>query len=175
MHILGLLLSLSMIVSPILTTPQENIPTYEEIPLSQELQEYTYQQAQEYELPVTLVYGVMKTESDFDPNADSGSSKGLMQLNTNTYYWLAKETGIENPNPFNQKQNIKMGVWYLDFLRDYWTRKGYSDEEVFNRVLLSYNRGITNAKKYIKNHGINHFYIDRVLDYKIQLEMSESL
>lgn len=156
-----------------ITSRQEReIPIYD-IPLSKELQEYTYQQAQLNELPLTLVYAVMKVESDFDPMANSGSSKGLMQLNTNTYPWLAEEVGIDNPNPFDEKQNIQMGVWYLKWLSDYWRNQGYSEELIFNLSLLSYNRGVYGAKTYIQNHGYDHVYIDKVLEYKLHLEMSE--
>lgn len=145
---------------------EPSIPIYD-IPMSAELQGYTYELCKYYALPYELVLAVIHTESRFDPNADSGSSKGLMQLNTNTYPALAKELGLEI-DPMNSVDNVTAGIYYLAKLRDAW--QGYSDEEVFSLMLISYNRGVQGCKDYVRKYGLDNIYVTKVYEYKIKLE-----
>lgn len=139
-----------------------------DIPMSGQLQHYTYDLCQSHNLSFELVLGVIHTESRFDPKADSGSSKGLMQLNINTYPALANELNLDHFDPINPVDNITAGVYYLAKLRDTW--QGYSDEEVFSLMLISYNRGIQGCKKYVEKYGTENDYVTKVYEYKIMLE-----
>lgn len=72
--------------------------------------------AEEYDLPVALVYGVMKTESDFDPNAVSRAGAiGLMQIMPQTYEYLCTLTQEEyNPEDLKKPEtNIRYGCMQL--------------------------------------------------------------
>lgn len=53
-------------------------------------------------VPVCLALGLMEVESGFDPEADSGVSKGLMQLNKRYF-----------PENLSPEENIRAGVAYL--------------------------------------------------------------
>jgi Transglycosylase SLT domain len=62
-----------------------------------------------------LVKAVIKTESDFDPNAVSPkNAQGIMQLIPET----SNDYGVNNP--FDAKENIEGGVRYLKDLLDYF-------------------------------------------------------
>lgn len=146
-------------------------PFYD-IPMSYELQEYTFELCQEYDIAYELALGVIYVESRFKPDAKGASSIGLMQLNKNTYPWIAGELEINNFDPYNAKQNIHAGIYYLDYLRGYWIDKGYTDESAFSLMLISYNMGVSNCSKYVSKHGLDYGYVDKVYEYKTHLEQS---
>jgi len=146
-----------------------------DIPLPIEDQILIYEESEKYGLSPELIISIIKVESTFNTNATSKSksSLGLMQLDKGTYPWIAKELNINNFNPYNSTHNIKAGIWYVNYLRDYWYLKGYSDEECFNLILLSYNCGIDGCKKYISKHGFNSSYTNKVTTYKDNLERNQ--
>jgi len=158
---------------------QEEIisPKIYDIPLSDDLQQYIWNLGEKYDLSYELILAVIKTESDFDTQAISydNSSYGLMQLNhINTIDWLAKEVGIDDFDPFNPYHNLEAGIWYLAWLRDYWQRQDLSEEDRFALVLLSYNRGIEGAKRYVKETGkMTHKYVEKIQEYKTRLERDD--
>ena len=53
-------------------------------------------EAKEYDLPQSLVYAVIKAESDFDPEAESPvGALGLMQMMPETFDWMQTHIGGE--------------------------------------------------------------------------------
>ena len=51
-------------------------------------------EAKEYDLPQSLVYAVIKAESDFDPEAESPvGALGLMQMMPETFDWIQTDIG----------------------------------------------------------------------------------
>ena len=148
---------------------EPSIPIYD-IPMSKELQEYTYELCEYYCLPYELVLGVIHAESRFIETANSGSSKGIMQISRGTGNWVSEQVGIRDFDPYDPKQNIAVGVWYLDYLRSYWWEQGCLDEDVFSLMLISYNRGIQGCKNYIEKYGLENDYVTKVYEYKIKLE-----
>ena len=100
--------------------------------LPEELQEYTYYICQHSGIEFELAMAVMFTESDFDPEAVSGTGDyGLMQINEIALLELSDKLGITDiTDPY---QNIRGGVYLLG---------GYAakyDEPA--RVLMAYNMG----------------------------------
>ena len=88
--------------------------------------------------------GVIKQESDFDPNCVSINKRdgrevsrdlGLCQLNTKSYPDWVKKLGISNFDPFNPKQNIRVAVFALD---------AYGVRDV-HHMLMCYNMGASAA------------------------------
>jgi soluble lytic murein transglycosylase len=99
-----------------------------------------------YNLNPYFVTAVIKTESNFRPEAKSNKNAyGLMQITSSTGEWAAKEMKIEG---FHQEQlidpefNIKMGCWYLDNLK-----KEFSGN--MDLVLAAYNGGRGNVQKWL--------------------------
>ena len=53
-----------------------------------EYEAYVEAYAEEYELPPSLLYAVIRTESEFNPDAvSSAGAVGLMQLTEDTFSW----------------------------------------------------------------------------------------
>lgn len=146
-----------------------------DVPLNKEQQILIYNECKKYNLSPKMIIGIIQIESTFNPQAVSsnGSSIGLMQLNKNTYPWIAKQLGIKNFDPYNPDHNIKAGIWYIDHLKKYWESQGYNNKEVFNLALISYNMGVGNCKKYISKHGLNHHYVNKVSQCKDNLNTKE--
>lgn len=149
---------------------------YYNIPLNKDIQKYIYKQAEKYNISYELLLAIAYTESKFNSKAISynDTSLGLFQINKyNTLEWLAKETGIDNVDPFNPYHSTKMAAFYIAYLRDYYLKRGYDEENVTNRVLLAYNMGLAKSKKWVKRYGLISEYVRDVLDYKYKLESGE--
>jgi len=109
-----------------------------------EYSEYVEKYASEYAVPKELVYGVIKTESDFKSDAVSHKGAvGLMQIMPETYIWLCEKNSDENDNPdllYTPEVNIRYGVFYLSML--------YSQFGNWENALAAYNAGPGNVAKY---------------------------
>ena len=109
------------------------------IPISDDLQQYIYEVAKEYDVDVALIIAVMDHESDFNPNARSESGdSGLMQVNDINLETLREELGIEDI--FDPYQNVLGGTYLLSkCLKD-------ANGEI-HPALMCYNMGKNNAKE----------------------------
>lgn len=109
-----------------------------DIPLADELQEYTFTLCTENGVDYEMVLAMMERESSFKEKEISKTNDyGLMQINKVNHRWLSDELGI---NDFlDAKQNILAGIHILTGL----TQK-YGDQ---NKVLMAYNCGENGAKK----------------------------
>jgi len=112
---------------------------------------FPYQESIEYyaklnKVDPLLVVSIMKVESKFDPEANSGAGAiGLMQLMPDSGRWIAAEIGeplvrtsaLEDP-----ETSIKLGSWYIASL---------IDENNGNLVLAlaAYNAGRGNVYSWI--------------------------
>lgn len=90
-----------------------------------EYSEYVDEAAEKYDLDKTLIYGVIKTESDFDEDAKSRvGALGLMQMMPETFDWLQEERGVEGTyteeDLFTPEISIDYGCYFLRYLVDYY-------------------------------------------------------
>lgn len=106
--------------------------------------------ADEFDVPPSLVYAVMETESAFNPRAVSRSNAiGLMQLKPeaagrDVYQYIDAKPGQPSQNDlFDSKNNIRMGTAYLSLLKhDYLSN--IEDDKIKQMVTISsYNGGLT--------------------------------
>ena len=78
----------------------------------------------ELDLNASLVLGIMRAESNYDPRALSGvGARGLMQIMPLTGHKIARLVGYEQfePNELNRPEiNIAFGAWYLKRLSTYY-------------------------------------------------------
>lgn len=127
--------------------------------------------AEEYSLPVALVYGVMKTESDFEPTATSSAGAvGLMQLMPSTYEYLVTLTGEEyEPEKLKEPEtNIRYGCLQLSRMKN---RFGDGAE-----MLAAYNAGEGRVAGWLQDKALSEngklkeipieetrIYVERVL------------
>lgn len=131
----------------------ENFSSYLQTTAS--LEEIFTEAAERYHVPKDLIKAIAKTESDFDPNATSGSgAQGLMQLMPAT----ARELGVTDA--YDPYQNVMGGTKYISQLLDKY------DGDV-KLALAAYNAGSGNVAKY---GGIPPFketqnYVVKVMNY----------
>jgi soluble lytic murein transglycosylase-like protein len=92
--------------------------------------------ASNYGLEPTLIHSIIRTESNYDPDAVSPKgAMGLMQLMPET----AERYGVRDI--YNPRENIEGGVKYLKYLMDLYNGKT-------DYVLAAYNAGHNAIKKY---------------------------
>jgi len=117
--------------------------------------------SRKYNLNPYLISAVIKTESNYNPRAQSAKNAfGLMQITPATAEWAAKEMKLnnyKNENLLDPEYNINMGCWYLDNLK-----KEFNDN--MDLVLAAYNGGRGNVEKWLadsehSNDGVNLHYI----------------
>lgn len=122
--------------------PEPAIPIYD-IPLSPELQEYTYNRCEALGLVATgvdyqTILALMSKESGYTADAVSGTGDyGIMQINTVNHEWLREELGITDF--LDAEQSIDAGTEMLARLSE-----KYSDP---HKVLMAYNMGEGGAAK----------------------------
>jgi soluble lytic murein transglycosylase-like protein len=117
--------------------PESEVRIYN-IPLDEELQEYTFYLCKENNLDYEMVLAMMDQESDYREKVISKTNDyGIMQINQVNHEWLEEELGIDDF--LDAEQNILAGIRILAEL----TEK-YEDP---HRVLMAYNCGETGAKR----------------------------
>ena len=76
--------------------------------------------AREFGLDPWVIYAVMRVESAFDERAVSPTgAKGLMQFVGPTWKDLSRRLGVK-ASPFEPEASIRLGAYYLAWLRDYF-------------------------------------------------------
>jgi soluble lytic murein transglycosylase-like protein len=117
----------------------------DKIPMSYELQEYTYQKCEERGLEYELVLAVIWRESRFDAgavnvNRNGTQDSGIMQINDVNRAWLSERWGIEDlMDPY---QNIDAGTAMLG---------GLTDKYGAHRAMLAYQYGEAGMARKLAN------------------------
>lgn len=111
----------------------------EDIPLSEELQKYTYSVCKSKEVSYEMVLAMIEKESNYDETAVSETGDyGLMQININAQN-MTKEEALK------PEKNIEKGVEIISKLMDKYKEP--------NIALMAYNCGESGAEK-LWNNGI---------------------
>ncbi|MGN1318399.1 MAG: lytic transglycosylase domain-containing protein [Lachnospirales bacterium] len=132
--------------------------------------------SEEYGLDRAFVCAIIKTESNFNENAESRKgARGLMQLMPDTIDWAVTKIPVENFSYADIEKpevNIKIGCWVLNYLNNQ-----LNDERL---TIAAYNAGIGNIKKWLNNsdysldgsslysipYGETEKYVEKVELYK---------
>lgn len=80
--------------------------------------EYVEYYAGKYALDPLILYAVIRTESGFDPNAQSGvDARGLMQITEETFDWIKSRIAPDEPLVFadlyDPETNVRFGSYYF--------------------------------------------------------------
>ena len=106
--------------------------------------------ADENGLDPALVAGLILAESDYRPEVVSeANAQGLMQLLPDTGRWVAGKLGIRDYTDdllFDAETNLRLGVWYLDFLSD-----RYGGDPVL--VACAYHAGHGNVDTWLTRYS----------------------
>ncbi len=110
--------------------------------------EYVQAYADTYGFTPSLIYAVIRTESEFEPEVVSrANAKGLMQMKDTTFTDLQRRAGEPEPLPpeklFDPETNIHYGVYYMRLLLDQF--------EDTDTMLAAYNAGPTRASEWLQN------------------------
>lgn len=100
--------------------------------------EYVEKSAEEYNLDPALVYAVIRTESSFNPEAESAvGACGIMQMMPSSFEWLQEKRGCagqyDTEDLFNPEICIDYGCYLLRYFYDL-----YEDEIC---AVAAYNAG----------------------------------
>ena len=103
-------------------------------------------QAEKYSIDPAFLYGMIRTESNFNPDAESSAgARGLMQIMPATFDWLQTHKGTEPKLDasalYDPQVNVEYGVYFLSIL---WEE--YDDETV---ILSAYNAGMGNVDQWL--------------------------
>ena len=102
--------------------------------------------AEKFGVDKSLVYAVIRTESNFNEMAKSKKGAlGLMQIMPSTAAFVAEMLNLNGYDLFDASDNITVGVGYLAYLSG-----KFKFEEA---VLAAYNAGEANAKKWLDRGG----------------------
>ena len=130
--------------------------------------------AKEFDLPETLIYSVILTESSFRPDAVShAGAKGLMQLTDDSNEWTALMLR-ESPSPeriFEPELNIRRGCCLLSYLiREFGS---------YETALAAYNAGIGRVRNWLNMEEyssdgkiLDSIPIDETREYVIKVTKS---
>ena len=144
MHVLATLAMLTgMTLAPVLPEPMPEAMTagavltvpyvYYDVPMEDELQEYTQDVCAEYEFPCyDIVVAMIWTESDFREDIVSKTNDwGYIQINGINHKTLTEELGITDF--LDGRQNIRAGVYMI--------QKLYHKYGDIGKALMAYNCG----------------------------------
>lgn len=84
----------------------------------QRYSEYVEYYAAKYSIDANRVYAIIRTESGFDPKAESNvGARGLMQITEETFDWIkskiAPTESVTFDDLYNPEVNIRFGVYFL--------------------------------------------------------------
>lgn len=97
----------------------------EELSYPQKYSEYVDKAAEEYNLEPALIYAVIRTESGFDPDAESEvGACGVMQMMPTSFEWLQEKRGCAGQytqeDLFNPEICIDYGCYLLKYFYDFY-------------------------------------------------------
>ena len=116
--ILALLLVLALAGTLLFSTFRDKIEHWE---YPQRFTEYVEYYAGKYGIDPMILYAFIRTESNFDPNADSDAgARGLMQITEVTFDWIkmkiAPKESLTFDDLYDPETNIRYGCWLVGYL-----------------------------------------------------------
>ncbi|MGN1090795.1 MAG: lytic transglycosylase domain-containing protein [Huintestinicola sp.] len=130
--------------------------------------------SRKYGVDPTLVYAVIKTESNFDPNVESDvGARGLMQLMDDAFEWVSyrmkDDRDLDYDCMFEPEYNIEYGTYLLKLLLDeygdkrtalaaYHSGRGQVNSWLKDTSLSSDGKKLDNIPSSVTNH-----YVDKVM------------
>ena len=99
-------------------------------------------------IPESLLFSIIRTESGFDPNAQShASARGLMQITQDTFEWaqfrIKEESHLTFDDLYDHEINIRYGAEIMRLLLDEFGSE--------NNALCAYHAGWGNVKRWLDN------------------------
>lgn len=117
---------------------EETKNNFEKLSYPTEYSEYVEQAASDYDLEPSIIYGIIRTESNFNPDAQSSAGAyGIMQMMPSSFEWLQElrgEAGMYDAEAlFDPEICIDYGSYLIRYFLDY-----YGNEQC---AIAAYNAG----------------------------------
>lgn len=118
--ILALLLVLALAGTLLFSTFRDKIEHWQ---YPQRFTEYVEYYAGKYGIDPMILYAFIRTESNFDPNADSDAgARGLMQITEVTFDWIkmkiAPKESLTFDDLYDPETNIRFGSYFVSYCLD---------------------------------------------------------
>ena len=115
--ILALLLVLALAGTLLFSTFRDKIEHWE---YPQRFTEYVEYYAGKYGIDPMILYAFIRTESNFNPNAQSNvGARGLMQITEETFEWIKSKIAPTEPLTFDDlydpETNIRFGTYFVSY------------------------------------------------------------
>ncbi len=115
--VLLVLLGLALLATVLFACFQERIKRWE-YPIKYE--EYVTYYADKYSIDPLMLYAFIRTESNFDPKADSDAgARGLMQITEVTFDWIkskiAPTEDLTFESLYDPETNIRFGSYFVSY------------------------------------------------------------
>lgn len=109
--------------------------------------------SEKYNVNEALICGIIKTESNFNPNAVSAAGAiGMMQIMPATLEWMqyAYRDGEETEEElYNPEFNIDVGTQVMSVLLEYY-------DGCLETAICAYNAGLGNVDEWLENPEYSH-------------------
>lgn len=116
-----------------------------ELSFPQYFKESVQKSCRDFSQPEYLLYGLIRSESFFNPNAKSSvGAKGLTQLMEGTAADIARKLKVAQFDLADSATNIRFGSFYLEELR-----RRLDGSSIL--AVLSYNGGISRVRSWVKS------------------------
>lgn len=122
-------------ITPPAVQIEPKIPIYD-IPLSEDLQKFTFEKCVQYDVDYIMVLAIMETESSYREGLVVDGNYGLMQINRGNHKYLRDALGTTDF--LDPRQNIEAGIFWLSGI--------YENFDDPNQILMVYNMGGTIAQ-----------------------------
>jgi len=104
--------------------------------------------SEKYHVDKTLIYGIIKTESNFNPDAKSSAGAiGLMQIVPDTFTWMQTYYKEENNYQFEDLYDPVISIDYGTELLSILLKK-YENEDT---AICAYNGGVGNVDNWLQD------------------------
>jgi soluble lytic murein transglycosylase-like protein len=131
-----------------------------------EIAEAIIVQSKRTEIPVEMILGLMRTESNFTVRAVSNkSAMGIMQIHPITWRKYAKKLNLSSSREeaFRPSVNIMVSASILRDLHDKYQRMGYQEPQLWDQVLSAYYAGEGSVRNGLNRH--HRQYVHKVRTY----------
>ncbi|WP_296091812.1 transglycosylase SLT domain-containing protein [uncultured Treponema sp.] len=119
-----------------------------ELSFPQYFKESVQKSCQDFSQPEYLLYGLIRSESFFNPNAKSNAgAKGLTQLMEGTAADVARKLKVAQFDLMDSATNIRFGSFYLEELR-----RRLDGSSIL--AIFSYNGGISRVRSWVKSANL---------------------
>ncbi len=104
---------------------EETRNKFEKLSYPTNYSEYVEQASEDYDLEPALIYAVIRTESNFTPDAQSDAGAyGIMQVMPSSFEWLQQQRGVEGTytaeDLFEPAVCIDYGCYLLRYFYDFY-------------------------------------------------------